>query len=261
MAVIAAACMSQLPGRRERQDAIRINVGPDLAFWQRMDFFRVLGIPSGEAFARQDPEGRFFPIKQVDTPESIDEISQQLSAVITDDNNLALYIQYLVAELVGNAIDHAEWAMGVLVTSQFYPQTERVQMAIVDCGKGIMASLSEDGAYHPQDHGEALRLSLRPWVTGKATQSRMDRQVHGHVGCGLTIAARLVEKTNGYLALASGDAGLVVPSHSTEQINHWPGTLVVIELYRDRLQQYYDVMREVRRDLGSPRKEGRFRFE
>lgn len=260
IATITAACLYHFPNEGERHRAININLAQSRGFWQRMNFFRILGIPSTEDFIRHDPEGRFFPITVVDTLENLDEISQELSRVITDDQNLGLYIQHLVQELLWNAIDHGEWPKGALVTAQYYPSTQRVQVAIVDCGKGIMASLSEHGIFRPQSDQEALLLCLRPWVSGKGGQSRLDREEHGHVGCGLTIAAKLVQKTGGDMILLTGDATLIVPGSTTEPVNHWSGTVVVIELYRDRLRRFQDIMREILQELGAPPREGRFRF-
>lgn len=228
-----------------------------------MDFYAALNRPLD--FFGPPPQvepGRFFPLRWVTSVAELDGLSLEIAAVLTDDADARRYLKYLVAELLENALHHAEWERGALVGAQMVPATERAQLAIVDCGIGIRGHLSRSPALSVSSDAEALSLALRPWVTGTAGQSRLDRAEHGHVGCGLPVAAGLVAAAGGSMCLASGTASVRARAegHQTSTIHSWRGTLVVIDVWRPGLRDFHRVLERVRNSLGPRPKTRPLRF-
>jgi hypothetical protein len=246
---VLAAAIATYPSKRT------LSVGPlpisEPEGW--MDFYAALGeqFKFGGASPRPEP-GRFFPLRWVTDAAELDPVSKEIAGVLTDDPDARRFLEYLVDELLENALHHGEWERGALVGAQFFPKSQRAQLVIADCGQGVRRHLSWNPDLSVESDQAALDLALRPWVTGTAGQSRLNRAVYGHVGCGLPMAAGLVTETDGVLLLASGAAGHRIDREGRHgaAIRPWRGTVVVVDVLRPRLRDFAQVSRRVRERFG-----------
>ena len=110
---------------------------------------------------------------------------------------------------------------GVL-TAQYYPAKHRLDIAIVDAGRGIMASLSQ--SQQLWSHGDAISKAIQRGVT------RDDSVGQGN---GMAGTAEIVRKNGGELHVWTGDANFTIregDDRGFKSIDPVPGTGVFLRL-------------------------------
>lgn len=164
--IVGLACLIRTTERRGGRVAVDATACARAGYWERMGFFRVLGLegPPPEGVARK-PRGRFSELRSVAEIEEVDEITEALVAVTNPTRAAQRVFNHVVSEALNNVCQHSD-AEGFCL-AQYYPQTDEVRFCIGDFGCGLRHSLR---GLTPADDREAIQLALRVGITGRPPQ-------------------------------------------------------------------------------------------
>jgi anti-sigma regulatory factor (Ser/Thr protein kinase) len=197
----------------------------------RMDFERILiDAVEPEPFNRRTEKG-FRPCQLFADEAELDGLVASLTGAVREVSQLAggahHAISWALDEIARNVVQHARSASPAVGVVQHARSRRQVEVAIVDRGVGVLASLREN----PEHQGivsdlEAIRAALKPGVTGVPK---------GKGGIGLFLTQILLRE-GGLLVIRSGSASV---ESSEEEIGrnglpNFPGTLVVLRAPTDR---------------------------
>lgn len=176
-----------------------------LTYATRMHLFEAIGQPRPKQINEYDAGGRFHPLEPLTNEQVVGETAAQIIQILNPaagrkGDNSVNSLEILAQELLGNCYAHSESQLGNhgLVTAQMWPRAHKAQLAIVDGGIGIRASLAQNEAYR-----ESLEeLNSCEFATRFEVTSKPDR---GHSGYGLTVAKQLIQQNKGAFFLISGN--------------------------------------------------------
>jgi anti-sigma regulatory factor (Ser/Thr protein kinase) len=213
-------------------------------YLQRMDVFReILELP--EDFERHEPQG-FRPLCQYRSDEECYTVGYELVEAIREACDLgekdpaALAIHVCLGELAENVIFHASSPLGGFAIAQAWKRRREVEVAIVDVGVGIRASLTQNPDYaHIAEDAMAIETALEPMVT-----STPDR----NTGLGLSLTRYLLRRNGGNLMVRSGRGAVYAGSQERSETTEiaFPGTIVSLTAKTDHpldLQEAYEDLR------------------
>lgn len=162
-------------------------------------------------------------------------------------------LAYSFREIFRNIIEHSQ-ADAIWYTAQTRPSMGDIQVAILDTGRGIRASLADNALYSYRTDLEALRAALLPGVsrnTGKERSVRetqklretfphQDPQLYDNSGYGLTLTSSLAKEA-GQFAIVSGATSLAYVNQ-TEAVmeTNFTGTAVRMVLHSNRVDGALD---------------------
>jgi hypothetical protein len=152
-----------------------------------------------------------------------------------------------MAELGRNVIQHAGSKIGGVALAQRFPKLKAIQLAICDCGQGVLAALRPE---YPEIRNEleALRLAILPHTSGARPVGPYQQMEN--MGLGLFITKEIALRTGGSFWLVSG-AGLLGQLSSAENgitrtyrsIEPWSGTLAVLHMPDSMVVELSDLLR------------------
>ena len=214
-------------------------------YLERMDFVRLVTQDAAdweEGFERRDPVG-FRPCQHFAGDEYHLVAAEMANAVAercVTDTVARASIRICFDELAENVLNHADTPLGGFAMAQAWPRRSEIEVAIVDLGVGIRASLTKNPAYaHINDDLEAVKTALERRVTGNTTGRNS--------GIGLYITRLLLRENGGVLLLRSGRGE--VYSGSREEgfgrTNTFPGTIVALRARMDHPLDINRVYREL----------------
>ena len=109
-------------------------------------------------------------------------------------------LEIVFVELVDNFSRHSDEEVAICA-AQWYPRTNRLHLAIGDCGIGIRKSLSRNAKFSD------LRSKSHGVAAAKAFEEKVGRTGEG--GMGLTDARETIGRIGGQLFLSTGDAWIL----------------------------------------------------
>ena len=196
-------------------------------FWERFNI----------SVARSDREGRsgmarFTSLRDIIDIENNQYIAEDVGKMVYDiltKNAIAVQVDLvteLVIELVDNFSRHSGQHVGACAM-QLYPNANRLDFAVGDCGVGIRASLARNPAYEHlvnASHQEAAVKAMEDGVTGGA---------EGGTGFG-TVRENVLE-LGGRMFLSTGDGWILVEGttgdiQSGRMDSQLPGVQIEISL-------------------------------
>jgi anti-sigma regulatory factor (Ser/Thr protein kinase) len=203
-------------------------------YLHRMDFLRmVLDRPDLEddlGSERHDARG-FRECRSFSSEDECHQVAKALAesaherVVVDELASQSLYT--CLTELAENVYYHADAPLGGVAAAQALPHSQEVELAIVDLGVGICASLSKNPEYQSHDDLAAIRLALVPTVT--ATPER-------NSGYGLAFTQFLLGLNGGRLLVRSGFGHVQRGARTVDKLEdeHLPGTVVGLRIKTDR---------------------------
>ena len=223
---------------RLRQEGFTVQISrPDRdkadAYLNRIDFYELLGMDVNYPWRRHSPDGRFREVVQVQTEREGDEVVREVMAIL--DRNVegvsgiydAAYHAFL--EIVNNVFHHAHSPTHAILCAQSYPWLRRVELSVVDSGRGIPASLGDNPELEARftTAAEAIELAVQPRVTGRPDHN---------TGEGLFFSLEFIKENRGEACICSQDGALRARDGAvwTEPVCYWPGTLVAMSFRTDR---------------------------
>jgi anti-sigma regulatory factor (Ser/Thr protein kinase) len=187
---------------------------------QRINFYKELDIPCEEDFNRWDANGRFVEITNFDRTNNVD-ISNAILRVIRDncrvDTNTMKCLNYCFFEMVDNIDNHADSPINGYTVVQNFNKRNELTITILDAGKGIHESLTENPRYTHFAPADSLIHCIKENVTNGRGR-----------GVGLYHTAQFILENGGQLGIYSGENYLEIRNG---QVNlypsaYWQGTLL-----------------------------------
>lgn len=235
------------------------------SYLQRMDVFAdVQLVDCAPAHGiRRDRRDALVELTRIDKSTDIDSIANQLADALVgrmpdidpsepyDDitgmntaDRLTIPLSYALTELLNNALSHARRQhhddARVWVASQYYRKDHRIQLAVVDNGCGMLATLREHvalaGYARKTDHA-AILAALHPRVSCNRDLGVFKDSVNQ--GVGLTTTARIAARAAGRLVVVSG-AGIHDPLGRSGRMApgvRWSGVAIALECRREALKE------------------------
>lgn len=141
-------------------------------------------------------------------------------------------------EIILNALTHAESPIDCIVAGQAFPQTSKVEVAVVDLGRTIRGHLTLN-PLHAQitTDQEAITLAMRDGVTG-TPDGQNNIRGEPNSGAGLALIKEYCETWGGQLTVLNGDTWITCSGDSDPVTGHlrtpFQGCLVNIRYLTDQ---------------------------
>lgn len=211
----------------------------------RMDVIRHgLGMAEvPEDFQRHAAVG-FRPCHHFVTEDECHTASRELTAALVErcqtDTVTRGSLWISLDELAENVLHHADSTLGGFAAAQGWPRKRHeMEVAIVDLGRGVRASLTKNPAY--ADIGEDVSAIL------KALELNVTATPERNSGLGLTVARFALARNGGSLLVRSGHgavySGTLEDAHECEV--DFPGTLVGVTARTDQPLDVGAIFREL----------------
>ena len=210
-------------------------------------FYRALRIPVGKAVGEAKGNLQYIPITKIDICELVDEAkskkilpiqlleekSYKLSSILIshigmkgDNKSLG----YAIFEMVRNIFEHSE-SNYILFCAQVWPRRDELEIAIVDAGIGIKASI-DSNYHHKKDRTnvEAIKYALEPGISRSfmaGASSYQDRDdPYANSGFGLYVMHNLCSMLGVFKIISTGDYLEYQSKRITESICNFNGTAI-----------------------------------
>jgi hypothetical protein len=162
----------------------------DGGFAGHMGFWQSIGVPLGRPINAPAGSESYLPITRLDIGQMfqqggdprgtglIESESIQLARILGNPPSDALLeaLAYSLREMIRNVIEHAMSA-DIWIAGMTWPKRDYVQIAILDDGRGIRASLADNPEFRFATDAEALRESLKPGVTRNKGRVRSEAEI------------------------------------------------------------------------------------
>ena len=220
----------KLPGqiRHPRDDTRR--------YMERMNFYKLLGVNLEESFTRRNPDDRFIPMESLEDEHTPSGLSDKLKAMVEKhapnvDESVLGSLHMAFGEIMDNAVQHSDSPSPGIATAQYYPSKQYIELCVVDGGKGVVASLRENPAYHAYDDDDLAVMAFEKEI-GQYVGRPDYANNKVSMGRGLYIASRIVSAMGGRLWMVSRDSFVEVSANETAVHDgfFFPGTLVTARL-------------------------------
>jgi anti-sigma regulatory factor (Ser/Thr protein kinase) len=231
---------------RSKHDG-RITLPERYGFLQRMDFFRTLGVKMRETFKRNEPSGRFVPVREVGVSRQVYEASAEIVETLRiDDQEAANVLRHCIGEIIDNVFVHANSPTNATICAQHFPNARRTQVGIVDTGVGFRESFAASPTYQSMNltDREAITLGLQPYVTSKPYSTGMYESGYGRLGVGLFIVTHVLKEIGGRIQIASGNTLFHRDRWFT--VRPWQGSIIGFEVPDVPRVSYGDALRVAR---------------
>jgi Histidine kinase-, DNA gyrase B-, and HSP90-like ATPase len=190
-----------------------------------MNFFAELGVNMPGWQGQAPPHGS-RPVAHVANEAESPSVTRGLVEAVEESYEIdpitSGALKSCVNEVVENVFYHARSPIDALVSVQ--TEDRKVELVIVDTGRGIRRSLLEVAEYRAKAHDDcsAIRLALKKNVTTTGDDRR---------GIGLWVVYELVRRNKGQMLVLSNDGGVDITGEQLVNIEEyfWPGTLVAVE--------------------------------
>jgi ABC-type transporter Mla MlaB component len=207
-----------------------------LQYLSRLDVFRHVDFDYTERFTRHSETGRFIPARLIAGEDDVFEASNAVSDLVLKQfenaHDFLPAMEWAVYEIIDNIRLHAETPVPGILTAQYYPQCHRLDIAIVDAGRGIKASLSQ--SHKLLSHDEAIQTAIQRGVTRDANVGQ---------GNGMAGTCEIVRQNGGELHIWTGDADLTIRKGRNKgftRISPFPGTGIFLRLDTRRPVRLHD---------------------
>ena len=212
----------------------------------RMNVIRLLASEDfQEPFTRREACG-FRPCEHFTGAHDYAAVALDLTKALTErcstDELARASIRIALDEILENVVHHADTPIGGFAAAQGWRRNQDFEIAIVDLGIGMRASLTKNPDYADiSDDATAIRRALEPRVS--ATPER-------NAGIGLFITKLLLEANGGLLLVRSGYGSVragVVDEAKLEAVA-LPGTIVALRARTDRTLDINSVYAHLERE-------------
>lgn len=190
--------------------------------------------------------GNYIPITKInikdlmlneilDQGNVIERESTRLAKIISRNNrNLLELFTYLLRETIRNVPEHSG-TNDVWICGQYWPSKNSAEIAIIDEGIGVLASLSSN-PYHKKyidSDDKALKWALYPGISVSFGPSRKPKQMSewDNSGFGLYVISEICKCLDGEFCIISGSKGYLVTQEGEKLFDtHFDGTALHIKI-------------------------------
>lgn len=225
-AYLCTWCLAQ----KGKQKRLLLRGDPDaIGYLARMDFQEHLGMEY-EKKGRKTSIGRFLPLRLIGNDSDAYDVVMEMCDLITHQfDNARLFVpafEWASFEIIHNIVTHSEAPVPGAVMAQYFPNKNRLDLAVCDVGRGILSSLSE--SYPLTGHGHAISTALKRGVT---------RNQNVGAGNGLSGSLDIMRWNDGGLDIWTGDVCYRVKDgreRGFTRIPQAPGTGVMFSFNTNR---------------------------
>ena len=187
-----------------KQNSIPIKAGKIGAksghYLERMGLLKYIGSKQKFPFVEHEPAGRFIPLTTISNTDDLKEFITDMIPLLHAEPHNVDPINYAVSELIRNVLEHSASPKGAIVCAQYFKKSNRVAIGVADCGIGIKESM--DFSWNTVSHSHAIKLALRPGITGT---TRRKGGTEYNAGAGLFFTKSIAKVSGDYFMIYSGD--------------------------------------------------------
>lgn len=257
------------------RDFIRSNTGTTVScsghlnkdYAANMAFFRAFGLRHGREPNCVDGNDRFVPFTILRTQTIADEAkknweaeqeiverrAEHLAKILAQEEtgNLVDALTFSVREIMRNVVEHST-SKTIEYCAQFWPSYGKVEIAIVDGGIGLRATLKSNPYIQVESDSDAIQQALMPAISSKNFEGlRIDRNNPWHnSGFGLYMSSRIC-RLGGSFLICSGDHGILLNENGKKHIelgHRIKGTAVRMVLNTNKLTALSGMLSKFRSD-------------
>lgn len=170
-----------------------------------------------------------------------------------DPESLYEYLKYSLQEALRNVPEHAGISTVTIAAQRWSKEDYKwLEIAILDEGWGVRASLSQNQKYKLESDDEALREALKPGISGKPILNNPhDNDDWSHSGFGLYMLSNLVTEVGGEFQIVSGESSLTVKQFGKEPPDsaQHNGMAICIRLHDAAVKELAKKFEEIRKRL------------
>ncbi|MDO6515519.1 hypothetical protein [Neptuniibacter sp. 2_MG-2023] len=221
--------------RRNKETRVmcRGHKGKDYA--ANMGFFRAFGLKHGREPNCVDGNDRFVPFTILRVQTIIDEASaeweaeqnvierrsEHLAKILSQEEHGDLNdaLTFSIREIMRNVYEHSN-SKSLEYCAQYWPYYNKVEIAIVDNGKGLKASLKDNPHIEIESHCDGIQQALMPAISSKNYKGAIiDTEDPWHnSGFGLYMINRIC-RLGGSFIVCSGDHAIKLDVNGKEHID------------------------------------------
>ena len=143
-------------------------------------------------------------------------------------------LRYVISELLYNTLEHGTNSLNVpsLLSFKWYRDKGELSFVIADLGIGIKSHLRQSYPELSNDV-DAIKLALKPQVSGTFGNGNNPYGVKNNAGVGLYISSNIIKRLHADMYILSGNGVVhVSPTEITQKAleNSWNGTFVYVTL-------------------------------
>lgn len=238
-----------------------------MAYAGHMGFFKAFGLDFGKAPGEAKGSARYLPLtifdcgrlvedaakKGIHVGDEVEGASRHMAAMLcgADSGPVLETLSYSVREMIRNVIEHSE-APKFGICAQYWPTRNRVEVAILDRGIGLRASLQGNPHLDASDDKRAVNYALMPAVSGKAFKGARQKQrgPWANSGFGLYMTSRIC-RNGGNFFIASGNTGMLLTDKAEGKRYFgclFGGTAIRMVVRTDRLADLRDALERYRNE-------------
>ncbi len=229
---------------------------PVHTYLAHIGFFEYQGLPVGNKPGDAPGSATYMPFEILDREkleermrgagislgQAVQEESERLTRIVLqlDEKVHSHPVAYCFREVIRNVYEHGLTSSCSLCAQRW--ADGRLEIAVVDRGRGILNSLSEK--YNLSSHLEALCLAIEPGVTRAKEQGDVDDEWQNS-GYGLYVLSQLANQTGAFL-LCSGDTAIQYKnSQILQQPYPFEGTAVKLHLQKPKGMDVRQMIRQI----------------
>ena len=206
---------------------VKVNNPYNNTYSKRMNFYKELGVEDEEEFKRNSSVGRFVEITKFNKDNSdynvaiVNDIMKVIKNNYNLDKSVKDCLNYCLFEMVDNIQNHAEAAIDGYTVVQNFSKRQELKIIILDTGKGIHASLTENDKYKNLSPAEALEYCVKESVTNGRG-----------MGNGLFHTSEFIKKNLGEFFIYSGNNYLHINDKGVNIFScpYWQGTIIYVRI-------------------------------
>jgi hypothetical protein len=248
--LVCASVLRRFVARRKQAGAQFAAVGfSNNSYAAHMGLYEAFGLPHGKKPGEASGSSRYIPLTCLKIQdfrkaagygpvgEAIASEAKRLARVLlqrTDGSQLS-HISYAFLEIMRNVVEHS-YADEIWCVGQCWPNKKAVEIAILDEGIGVKASLSRNPDHRRESDEEALHLALEAGISGAPpkTDEMKFRDAYAdewaNAGLGLFVVSQLCAE-GGQFSIVSGKSCLCIRrSGTTTYPTDFAGTAVRMRL-------------------------------
>lgn len=218
--------LGELVGRLG-ESSISLQKFRHMGYAAHMGFFKAFGFDFGKSPGEAPGGKNYIPLTILSTGaikrealESYREVgdvvehrAKRLSGMLigSDEGESFETLAYSIREIIRNVVEHAD-AEQFGLCGQYWPTKKKAEIAIVDRGRGLRASLESNPHISPDSNKAALNYALMPAVSGVAFKGARQPNRNSpwvNSGFGLYMTNRIC-RNGGNFFICSGDAGMML---------------------------------------------------
>lgn len=222
-------------------------------------------VQQGKGEDDPNQEDRIVKLEQITESKQIPVFANKIMDILDiDDEEISGAIKYALIELLRNVVQHSQSQIGGVAMAHYFPKSGLVEICVADCGIGIKETLKV--AYPEIDTDlKALKFATQPHVSGTfVAETSLYNDMKDNAGLGLFFIKQITSLASGRFFLGSGshmahiwgdvDGEQQKKYIHTKKGNGWGGTVAYLQLKKNSIIEFDEILRSCRYHAAESRK-------